>query len=289
MQIDDNPRPEVDRVLSEARAEPDATLRQLAERAHLSEFHLSRLLKKHLGFPLRDFMAALKVERGVGALIEGRDVTRSQAEAGHDSPSSYHRSFVRHTGLAPSRFRKQMRQLAAQLISRMDADAPLALIHRTFDAEAHPQPHPLTLRVVGAAPGAALFLALHPTPIVHREPLLGIALLGSDECQVTAIPDGAYYSMMLEVPRSADLRTYFDMDNNRRQLRREPIVFPLTEPLTVTLEPRDLIPSDPPITMNLPKLFLQGRLDLSLIRGEQVSNPGQDDGNSRQAQAPSAP
>lgn len=121
-----------------------------------------------------------------------------------------------------------MRQLAAHLISRMDADAPLALIHRTFDAEAHPQPqpHPLTLRVVGAAPGAALFLALHPTPIVQREPLLGIALLGSDDCQVTAIPDGAYYAMMLEVPRSADLRTYFDMDNNRRQLRREPIVIP---------------------------------------------------------------
>ena len=55
------------------------------------------------------------------------------------------------------------------------------------------------------------------------------------------------------------------------------------------LEPRELIPSDPPITMNLPKLFIQGRLDLSLVRGDQVRISGQEDGNSGQAEPPPAP
>lgn len=255
-------RPEVQRVLADARARPRTTLGELAQHAHLSEFHLSRLVRQHLGFPLRDFLSALKIERGVDALVDGHDVTHSQTEAGHDSPSSYNRAFTRHTGLAPSTYRQQMGRLAAHLMKHMGQGKPIAVLHRTFDAATAPQPHPLTINVTGGAPEGALFLALHPSPIIHGEPLLGVALLGAATYYVRSIPDGTYYAMVVEVPKSTSLRSYFHMSHNRRQLRREPIQFPLAAPTSISLELRELHPDDPPITINLPKLFFNGQLDV---------------------------
>ena len=259
-------------LLTSVRQGEAVSLEQLAARAHLSRFHLSRLLKEQLGFPLRDFLAAARVDRGIDVLLQGYAVTRSQVEAGHESASSFHRAFVRHTGLAPSTYRAQMGALARHLMRHQDASAEeLVVLHRTFRPAAHPQ-HALTIRVKGSAPRGALFAALHPEPIVKSEPVLGVAMLGTAECVVTAIPDGTYYPMVVEVPRASDLRSYFQMSTNRRELCRAPVTFPLEQPTSIDLTLRDLLPTDPPITLNLPKLFrdaVSGRCDL------EVSNSGQ--------------
>lgn len=269
--------PELDDLLNEARARGEAppTLEELARSAHFSRFHLSRLLREHLGFPLRDFLAALRVERGIEELVGGHDVIRAQTEAGHESASSFTRSFARHTGLAPSRYRHQLRFFAAYLTRHMDSTTPLVAIHRGFPDGGPRQPHPLTVRVDGAQPGSALFVALNSSPILRGAPDLGIALLGTAEYAVEQIPDGAYYAMVVEVPRSAGMRAYFQMDRNRRQLRREPIVFPLTAPTEVVLGLRGLLPTDPPITPNLPKLFFEGVLSRVTV---EESNSGQASG-----------
>lgn len=78
-------------------------------------------------------------------------MTRSQRAAGHESASSYHRAFVRHTGMSPSLYRAQMGALAAHLMRLHDqGPTELVALHRTFRPEDHPQPHALTLRVQGA-------------------------------------------------------------------------------------------------------------------------------------------
>lgn len=269
--------PELDHLLDEARArgEGPPTLEALARSAHFSRFHLSRLLREHLGFPLRDFLAALRIERGIEEIVGGHDVIRAQTEAGHESASSFTRSFARHTGLAPSRYRDQLRFLAAYLTRHMESTAPLMAVHRGFPDGGASQAHPLTVRVAGAQPGSALFVALNSSPILRGAPNLGVALLGTAEFTVELIPDGTYYAMVVEVPRSAGMRAYFQMDRNRRQLRREPIVFPLAAPLTVSLELRDPLPTDPPITPNLPKLFFDGALSRVTVED---SNSGQASG-----------
>ncbi|SDY84841.1 Helix-turn-helix domain-containing protein [Tessaracoccus flavus] len=245
----------------------------MAASAHFSRFHLSRLLREHLGFPLRDFLAALRVERGIEALVAGHDVIRSQVEAGHESASSFSRSFARHTGMAPSRYRDQLRFLAAYLIRHMDSTDPLVAVHRNFPEVSHPQQVQLRISVDGAQAGSALFVALNSSLILQGAPNLGVALLGTRGYTVSEIPDGTYYAMVVEVPRSAGMRAYFQMDRNRRQLRREPITFPLSEPTEIVLTLRDLVPTDPPITPNLPKLFFEGALSSVTV---EASNSGQE-------------
>lgn len=266
--------PELDRLLGAVRADDvgPPSLDELAASAHFSRFHLSRLLREHLGFPLRDFLAALRVDRGINSLLEGHDVIRSQVDAGHESASSFSRSFTRHTGLAPSRYRDQLRFLAAYLVRHMDRTDPLVALYRGFPAGVHHQEIPLTVRVDGAQPGSALFVALNSGPILQGPPNLGIALLGTSTYAVDEIPDGTYYAMVVEVPKSAGMRAYFQMDRNKRQLRREPITFPLTGATEVALVLRDLIPTDPPITPNLPKLFFEGVLSSVTVKD---SNSGQ--------------
>lgn len=270
-------RDDVARLLDAARRGEIDSLDELAAQAHFSRFHLSRLLKKHLGFPLRDFLAAARVERSIDGLVDGHNVTRSQIDAGHDSPSSFHRAFRRHTGMAPAEYRKQMQSLAAFLMRQQHRDAPLVVLHRRFVAGEHRSAHPLTVQVSGAQPGSALFVALNPDPLVRDEPTLGIALLGMNTYDVDAIPAGTYYVMVVEVPRKSDVRAYFQMAGNRRQLRRVPIQFPLTERATVDLELRERIAEDPPITLNLPRLFAQaakGQLDLEVSNSGQADGPG---------------
>lgn len=266
-------RPDIDRLLSAARSAHDPpTLQALARDAHLSHFHLSRLLKAHLGYPLRDFLAAMRVDRGIDALIDNQSVIDSQVRSGHESASSYHRAFRKHTGLAPSTYRAHMASLASRLIRHQDDADPLIVFHREYPPGENLQPHGLTLRIAGRAPKSALFVALHPAPLLAGNPFLGIALLGTDQYTIADIPDGRYFAMVVEVPRTGGLRAYFHMGANRRQLERRPITFPLAEPRQLTLTLRPPVASDPPITPNLPRLFVEGltgRLDF------EVRNSGQ--------------
>jgi hypothetical protein len=48
------------------------------------------------------------------------------------------------------------------------------------------------------------------------------------------------------------------LDNCLRDLRREPIAFPLAHDRHITLTLRKIMPDDPPITINLPKLLKEG-------------------------------
>lgn len=268
-------RDDIAGLLAAARADPDgpSSLAALAERAHFSRFHLSRMLRNHLGFSFREFVAALKVQRGIDVLVEGHEVIRSQTESGHESASSYHHSFLQHTGLAPKRYRDQLRFLASFLLRHMADRTPRTATYRCFAAEEHEQPHALTIEVTGAAPGSALFVALNPTVILKGRPTLGIALMHLAECVVASIPDGDYFAMVVEAPASAGVQGLFQLDQNRRQLRREPITFPLAAPTRVTLALRDLDPADPPITPNLPHLFfvaVTGRVDVQERNSRQV-------------------
>lgn len=116
------------------------SLDQLAVRSHLSRHHLSRLLKEQLGFPLRDFLAAARVDRGIDVLLDEHEVTRSQVEAGHRSASSYHRAFRRHTGMAPSRYRAQMGALAAHLMRHQDTRSRSSEARRCSGSRCSGQP-----------------------------------------------------------------------------------------------------------------------------------------------------
>ncbi|GAA1475320.1 AraC family transcriptional regulator [Corynebacterium felinum] len=248
----------LDELLRLVRQGEAASLEELSRRSFVSEFYLSRLLKRRLGFPLRDFLSAVKVDRSISRIVAGDSVTQAGVDSGYESPSSFSRMFLKHTGVGPARFRAQLRDLAQLLRDLQYSGARWRGFYRTFSVEDHRHEYPLTIRVVGASAGSTLFVAVHSDVLIRAEPVLGVALHGVDEVLVDAIPDGTYYVMVVEVPCDRGLGRYFRMAENRRALARVPVTFPLSQPQEVTLELREILANDPPITVNLPHLLREG-------------------------------
>ena len=86
-------------------------------------------------------------------------------------------------------------------------------------------------------------------------PVLGRALFHCREFCIDAIPDGSYYLLACEIPHSRNPLRYFRLDHCLRALHPAPVTFPLPAATTIELSLRPFAPSDPPITVNLPKLL----------------------------------
>ena len=80
---------------------PDCTPASVAAHFAMSRFHLSRRFHRETGLPLRDYLAALKIEQGIAALVAQKPVIDSQLDAGHESAATYSHTFRAATGIAP--------------------------------------------------------------------------------------------------------------------------------------------------------------------------------------------
>ena len=111
------------------------------------------------------------------------------------------------------------------------------------------------MRLCGGETRHAVFAGLFPAPIPRGVPILGRALFHCREFRIDAIPDGTYYLLACEIPRSRNPLHYFRLDHCLRALHPAPITFPLPTATHIDLALRPFAASDPPITVNLPKLL----------------------------------
>ena len=85
----------------------EADLDALAQRVHLSRFHLHRLLTAALGEPPGAFRRRLLLERAAHRLTATREpVVDVAIAAGYDSPDGFSRAFSRAFGIPPSDYRR---------------------------------------------------------------------------------------------------------------------------------------------------------------------------------------
>jgi hypothetical protein len=88
---------------------------------------------------------------------------------------------------------------------------------------------------------------------------MGKALVKSRTCEFEdALPPGKYYLLACAIEGKFNPLNYFFLDNALRDVRREPVEFPLGSTREITLTLRKIEPDDPPITINLPKLLKEG-------------------------------
>ena len=69
------------------------------------------------------------------------------------------------------------------------------------------------------------------------------------------MPPGQCFLLACELTPSPNPLDYFHLNHCLRAVWPKPLNFPLTEPLELTLHLRPFEPSDPPITVNLPRLL----------------------------------
>ncbi|MDO5055958.1 MAG: AraC family transcriptional regulator [Lautropia sp.] len=231
---------------------------QLAAHFGISRFALSRWFRQCTGLSLRDYIAALKIEQGIGPLVSGESIISSQLEAGHASAATYSHRFRLHTGQTPRDYRAQAGRLGRTMTEQLADARARVLMHHSFDPVLHPQPQALTVHVEGgSSPRHVVFAGLFHEPIPRGVPVVGAALFGQRAFVIDAVPDGQYHLLGCEIAPSGNPLHYFRLDHCPRGMHPAPIRFPLQAPLSVALHLRPLQPSDPPITVNLPRLLFE--------------------------------
>ncbi|MBP1044592.1 helix-turn-helix transcriptional regulator [Vagococcus sp. BWB3-3] len=85
------------------------SLSDLAQNAHLSDFHFHRIFKKYSTETLHEFITRFKLERAAIYLCVNPQVsiTAIAMEYGYSDASAFSRRFKQHFGVSPRDYRKQ--------------------------------------------------------------------------------------------------------------------------------------------------------------------------------------
>jgi transcriptional regulator GlxA family with amidase domain len=67
-------------------------LADIAEQAHVSPRHLTRLFQQHLGISVRDYLEQLRLAVAEQWLLQGRGTEQAAMAAGFSSPRQLHRA-----------------------------------------------------------------------------------------------------------------------------------------------------------------------------------------------------
>ncbi|MDO4232743.1 MAG: helix-turn-helix transcriptional regulator [Lautropia sp.] len=233
------------------------SLGEIAAHFGVNRFWLSRWFPAQTGLSLREYVAALRIEKGIGPLVEQKNIIMAQLEAGHASAATFSHRFRAHTGIAPRDYRAQAAVARELLDAELGDPHPRALLHSEPYPKACCQPHALQVEVEGASPGVVVFAGLFAQPIPRGRPVVGRALFRTRSFVIDAVPDGVWHLLGCEIRPSRNPLDYFRLDHCLRGMADEPVVFPLPAPRKVALRLRPFQPDDPPITVNLPQLLLE--------------------------------
>jgi AraC-like DNA-binding protein len=82
------------------------TVRELAERLHISPCYFCKLFRKQTGLTFTEYRTQVRIETAKRLLLNrSRRVSEAAYESGFDSIPYFNRAFRRHVGCSPSEFR----------------------------------------------------------------------------------------------------------------------------------------------------------------------------------------
>jgi AraC-like DNA-binding protein len=167
------------------------TLRDLADFAAYSPFHLNRLFSSAIGVPPAEFRAALRFDWAKHLLLAtDLSVTEICHEVGFDSLGTFSTRFAELVGVTPKLFRRLpdlMAETPATIVRRSEVDEG-AVISGTVEAP-------------GCGP---VYVGLFPSRIARGRPVAGIYLPTPGEFALTPVPVGTFYLLAAAFPPGTD-------------------------------------------------------------------------------------
>jgi AraC-like DNA-binding protein len=237
----------------------ELTVEQVAKHFNYSISHFSREFKKATNFTANEFISSLKIEHSINILGKNSSVLKTQLESGFLSSGTFSVFFSRYTGFSPKQYQKEMNALFVGLKSHERKDEEKAINYPPVSFKKNSM-HKCIINVV--TPDnfkGIIFVGLFNKPLSNRPPVRGRAMTKSRKCGFDDdVPQGNYYILMCAIEHQKNPLKYFILDESLRYVGHNPIVFPLKSTIEFTLPLRKILPEDPPITINLPKLLKEG-------------------------------
>jgi AraC-like DNA-binding protein len=220
------------------------TLRDLADFAAYSPFHLNRIFSTSIGVPPAEFRAALRFDWAKHLLLTSDlSVTEICNEVGFDSLGTFSTRFTELVGVNPKHFRhlpELWTSMPDDIVHRGDADST-AVVSGHVDAP-------------GCGP---VYIGLFPSRIARGRPVAGTFLPEPGDFAVAPVPVGEFHLLAAAFPPGTDaLGQLLPNDSMRVGSSPETVVVRTgTEQLrrTLTLAPRQR--NSPPVIVALPALL----------------------------------
>jgi transcriptional regulator, AraC family len=246
------------------RADREVGLAELAQNFHYSPSHLSRTFKKKMGFSIKQYQEALKIEKGIQEIIEGRqNVTETSLEVGYDSLGSFSNTFKRHTGLSPKRYYQESTKAYDCMIKQLEEKG--ALLHQDPHYRSSNRLVVELLYPADYEPRISC-IGLFKTRMPKEAPVVGVALRQERRFTFTNVPNGHYYLLACELLEDLRLTKNYVLKHNFRWGSDEPLVFTGDSVCQEKILMRRPLPSDPPITINLPVFVMRSLATQAQLR-----------------------
>lgn len=227
----------------------DTTVKEAADYFGYSESHFYRVFKKETGVTPQDYLVSLKVQNSVEQLLKtNASVLNIQLKSGYLSEGTFTNRIKKSMILSPKQLTMQHYKIYSDYKLYED-DEPLEEVSEQAD---------LTVRLTSSETfEGIIFIGLFKKPIPNQSPVIGKAILKFDkerDVYFNDVPNGDYYCLACVIHKTYNPLKIFVHKDNLRGRVEEKMTFPGKYKKTLNLRPP--LPEDPPITLNLPLLFI---------------------------------
>lgn len=243
------------RAMYERLDEP-LSLKDMADVAMLSPYHLNRIFRNITGIPPRKFLAALRIEAAKRLLLTtDLSVTEVCFEVGYNSQGTFTTLFTQFVGVSP----RQLRRFADDH-ANMDVDS---IVEYEDQLIAPPPAGPCVTGHISATAmiSGPIFIGLFSTPVPQGRPAGCACVSQMGVYTIPDVPDGHYYVCAVAYQQHADSLEYLLPDQSLLYVgaTRDPVAVKngqvVTGSANVMLRRSSLI--DPPILTALPSFMVQ--------------------------------
>ncbi|GHV02508.1 AraC family transcriptional regulator [Clostridia bacterium] len=238
----------------------EISVEELADRFGYSKFHFSREFKKLIGVTPNEYWGALKMERSLVELSRSSSILQGQLNTGYQSTGTFSSAFLKSTGFTPGQYQEEMKKLSLYKATKeFEQKEKSVITHYAFNKRNPATVQNKKLFVTCHMPEGfkgIIFVGLFLKPFSSQVPILGKALLKTNQCIIDRIPNGDYYPMACSIRSSMNPFSYFHLDKQLRDLHRTPLRFPLETDTEISFTLREILPTDPAISFSPIKLLI---------------------------------
>jgi AraC family transcriptional regulator len=231
------------------RLQEPLSLQDMADVAHMSPYHFSRVFHRLIGIPPGEFLTALRLDAAKRLLLTtSLSVTDICFKVGYLSPGSFTTRFTQLVGLPP----RQLRQVAG--------DYTLPCPESLHDTATYSFCHvPFRGCFFGRVSvpidfTGVIYVGVFPKPIPQGRPCSCTLLGAPGSYFIKSLTDGSYYVLAVALPFSGNAHSYLLPDTNvLAGMTQGPLVIhngKMTGQPDIRLRPRRV--TDPPIVAALP-------------------------------------
>lgn len=235
----------------------DLSLDRVAQHFHYVPSYFSRQFKKTTGVTFRKYLESMRIQASMRSLITDESkVTDIAGQVGYDYSSNFAKIFKQHTG-GQAKGYQQSASLTYRILQDFMKGKQSLYYRHVKGVTTSNQVKVNLIYPKGYAPDL-VFVGLFPQPLPNQVPIVGLATTETRNLLLDRVPAGRYYLLACDLAANASLLSTFVMVDNYRAIWGEVLEFTESSHYHIDLTMEEPQPHHPLITVNLPKLVIDG-------------------------------